>query len=226
MKLFTAPLQSVTRSLTGATLLISFAVLFETTASLGHTVIGPDHFDSSATLIDFETGTTALPRVPGVVFVEEYYQGYGYVSGGAFRVGSRFFGNQYLTGFSSGGCLCYTGMAIEFLNPVEAVGGWVQHVGHDAAAPGVIVRAYDIHDQLIEQTTIDFPGNRFPSEPTFVGFHSDDLIQRIEWTATTWGFVGVDNIIFGDLNTVPEPASLGALSFIGGLYTLRRRRIR
>ena len=181
----------------------------------------PGDFAPGATVIDFETGTTALPSVPGVTFVDEgnpmsppWFDGSGNFEG--------FFGNQ---GWSNLISATYSDLALEFATPVQAVGAWVGRIPNFANEhpPQVDVELFDAQDVSLGSDSISLP-MAFDT-PVFFGFTADAPIARLEIRGNNMGFFSADNVTIGNLAAVPEPASL-ALCGIVSLALLRRRQRR
>ncbi|MEL6104478.1 MAG: PEP-CTERM sorting domain-containing protein [Planctomycetota bacterium] len=201
--------------------------------------ISASDFESSASIIDFESQTTtALPTSSEFRFLQ-FVGDFG---------GSTFF--EFLPDFpnpaSFGGTAAYanttsgasstgfTEMGLEFTNPVEGVGFLVSQVPNflDDHAAELRVSLFDDNDVLLGFTDVTTPEFDDPTE-TYVGLASTSaLIKRVEVTSghqgtAAAGFFGVDNISFGDVSVVtaiPEPSSTLLLSVIAfGLVGRRRR---
>ncbi len=179
--------------------------------------IGPGDFLPGATVIDFETGSTALPSVPGVTFPSTSPLMLPWFGGSALFGSPALFGAQSYTNLSS---LTHSDLAIVLDSPAPAVGAWVgQNVGTATdVATMLTVAVFDASDVLLEQVTVALPPKTQPG--FFVGFARSEGIARVEWQGGNTGFFSVDDITFG---VIPEPST--ALLLAGGLalVALRRR---
>ncbi len=115
--------------------------------------IGPGDFLPGATVIDFETGTTALPSVPGVTFPRTSPSMPPWFGGDALFGSPALFGAQSYTNLSSS---TYSDLAIVLDTPAPAVGAWVgQNVGTVTdVATMLILAVFDASDVLLEQVTV------------------------------------------------------------------------
>jgi hypothetical protein len=193
---------------------------FATRATADLIPIGPGDFLPGATIIDFETGSTGLPSVPGVTFVNEGSPGGpGWFAGSANFDG--FFGGQ---GWSNLVSLTYSDLALVFDTPVDAVGAYVGRIPNflNEHPSTVVVELFDASSSSLGSATISIPP-AFDS-PVWFGYRADAPIARLEIRVNDSGFIGVDNVTFG--SAVPEPGSIAlvgsGLAFLG-LVALRRR---
>ena len=175
------------------------------------TIVPVVQFAPGAQVITFETGSTGLPSVPGVTFLNTPPYG----SSGNF---SGFFGSQ---GWSNTVSVSYYDLGAQFSPPVQAVGGYVGRIPNftNKHAPQVTVELFNSALVSLGTASIDLPA-AFNS-PVFFGFRADEPISRFRMTGNNTGFFSVDNFTVG---SVPEPAS-AALSLAGmaGLQMRRRR---
>jgi hypothetical protein len=149
------------------------------------------NFSGTDPVINFATGTTALPNVPGVTF-----------AGGDDSFSNGGFGPQYFGNLVSVGGYSY--LDIYFSQPQQAVGADL--VSATPSVLGVTEVAFDQSGNVIEsQSALMTAG--------FLGVgESGNQISRVEWRYSSPGFFGVRNVIYGTL--VPEP-SAPALAFLG-----------
>jgi hypothetical protein len=185
--------------------------------------VAPGDFDASATVITFETGSTALPSVPGATFVTEGAVG----SPGRFSGSGNFSGFFGAQGWSNLVSTTYSNLALAFTSPVQAVGGYVGRIPNftDEHPSAVVVELFDSSLASLGSATIGIPA-AFNS-PVFFGFTADAGISRLEIRVNNSGFIGVDNVTFGTL-VVPEPSTLamGGTAALFGLGAAWRRRRR
>lgn len=182
--------------------------------------IDPGAFQPGATVIDFETGSTGLPSVPGVTFVDEGKPGGpGYFAGSGNFAG--FFGDQ---GWSNLVSTTFSDLALEFATPVEAVGAYVGRIDNylDEHPSEVVVELFDAASVSLGSRTIVIPA-AFDS-PVWFGYRADAAIARLEIRVNNAGFIGVDNVTFGA--AVPEPSSIALVGLGFGLLGLAARRVR
>ncbi|MHC4396417.1 MAG: hypothetical protein ACYS1A_12255 [Planctomycetota bacterium] len=155
-------------------------------------LLGPEAFSPSAELIDFETGTTAMPDIPGVQFLEHGSPD-GIWFGGSASFIDDFFGNQALVNTVS---TTYGNIGIAFDQPVLRIGAYIGVVdGFTHEWPEQItLAAYNATGNLIYQSVVNVPtvGER----PLFVGLESNAGIARVEWLGGDSGFFGIDNIMY------------------------------
>lgn len=163
-----------------------------------------DQFTADSTVVDFETGSTGLPSVPGLSFLMEgipsspdWFAGSGNFDG--------FFGQQ---GWSNLVSTNFSNLGVAFDSPVQAFGGWFGQIPDflNSNPPQIEVRAFDGNSDLLFSTIVDL--NAEFEDPVWIGFGSNDLISRAEFRVSQFpedGFFGVDNFTFGSV--VPEPSS-------------------
>jgi PEP-CTERM motif len=179
-------------------------------------------FASDANIITFETGSTVLPIVPGVSFLNtSSSQSPWYDSSSNF---TGFFGSQ---GWSNIIGTTYSDLGVTFAAPVQAIGGYVGRIPNFANQhpPSVVVELFDSSLASLGTASITLPP-AFNS-PVFFGFTADSLIASFRMTGKNLGFFGVDNFTYGSLRPVPEPATLTLLALGAvGLLAIRRRLVR
>ena len=197
----TLPKQIVPRVLPGFSCLLLLAALL--TSSVLGVEISAGQFSGSDPVITFETGSTALPGIPGLE-----------LSGGdaTFSFGAPCFGNQYFGNINGA-----TYLDVSFDQPKQAVGAYVIETSPFYGVTGVIEIAYDQNGNIIETESSSFP--YWPSSPAFLGIGEPTAqIYRVEWryigAAAGSGYFGVDNVIYGaaiGLDQIPEiPTGLSA----------------
>lgn len=190
-------------------------------ARAGADMIPASAFAPGATVVDFEgQATTGLPVVPGMTFVIEgspiaapWYEG-------STSFDTAMFGGAHMGNHVS---ITYSDLGVAFASPMEGAGAWVSQVPNFTATfpPTLTVVALDALGAVVDQVVVALPA--VDAEPIFVGFGSAAGIARLEWRVGDLGFFGVDDITFGALRPIPEPATL-ALTGVGlGLLSLRRR---
>jgi hypothetical protein len=183
-------------------------------------------FSHTDNVITFETGSTNLPTVPGVIFNPGQQDG-----GDATFANSRLhtFGNQYFGDLDGGDFLnAQSYLAISFSTPQPAVGAYLIKASSIGSLTSLISTVYGINGQPIKSVTtplapFDAPTSQLP----FVGFYEPAGISEIEWSypAGHAGGFGVDNVVYGTV--VPEPGNI-LLSVIGvfGFAAMRSLRMR
>lgn len=203
------------------TSIASFALAAAVTSLAANTAqavhIQPGDFLPGASIIDFETGSTALPNVPGVTFLGGFNGATGF--GGVALFTQDLIGSQAFSNLESVG---YSDLGLSFSTAQPAVGAYVGHV--NSSGPNQLtVKVYgDVNGtNLLEQDVVTLPPVGQHSY-TWLGFARPEGIRRIEWLGNNQGFFGVDNVTYGAAN-VPEPAAIGGIGAIGGLLLSRRR---
>ena len=181
----------------------------------GVRLLGPSTFADAAT-IDFETGTTGLPDVVGVSFLDTVVNDTQFFGGHA-AFDSTFFGDQVFGNVSS---VVFSDIGLAFDAPIAGLGFWVGQFDNflNESAARVTFRALDAGGGLLYETPIDIPG--VAQGPLFVGLSSDVPIARVEWIGGDSGFFAVDNVAC----IVPEPAIFGPM--VMGVSALLGRRTR
>ena len=169
-------------------------------------------FAPGASVITFETGTTADPIIPGVNFVNT-----GGFSGSAAAdfVGPEF-GNQAYSNTVGG---TFADLAIVFTTPQPAVGAWVGKITNFLNNPAeqMTLRVYGASG-LLESQSVTLPLTL--NVPTFAGIARPEGITRVEWIGNNTGFFAIDNVTYGAV--VPEPGLIAWLA--APLILLARRR--
>jgi hypothetical protein len=178
--------------------------------------ITPSDFAPGASVITFETGTTAPPTIPGVAFIE--FGGFGGSSSAKF-VGAEFGNQAYgdLVGST------FTDLAIQFTTPQPAIGGWVGKITNflNNAADQMTLKVYGpTTTNLLETLPVTLPSQL--DVPVFAGIARPEGIARIEWVGGNTGFFGIDNVKYGAL--VPEPTSCVTITMMGAALAVSRRR--
>ncbi len=194
--------------------------------------ITASEFAPGAQVIDFETGSTALPKIPGVTFLSTPSTSYPWFGGEAgFDSFGPTFGAQNWQNLLGGTAndIIYSGLGLDLATPVQAIGGYVAKVpNYENLSPSqVTVELFDSSQHSLGTATITL--NATPNSPVFFGFTASEAIARFTIVAPTAGagFFGVDNFTFGALQTVPEPSTFvleGTAALAGlGIWWRRRR---
>ncbi len=197
------------------------------------TAITASQFAPGASVIDFETGTTALPTVPGVTFLSTPSTSFPWYGGtAAFNsfIGSGF-GSQTWENELGGNAntIIYSGLGLSLTTPVQAIGGYVAMVPNfkNTSPSSVVVELFDSSHNSLGTDTITL--NPTINVPVFFGFTASAPIATFTIGASTpgAGFFGVDNFTYGALlPSVPEPTSFvlaGTAALVGLALRLRRR---
>jgi|CXWL01.1.fsa_nt_gi hypothetical protein len=201
--------------------------------------VGPDGFCGAPARIDFETGIPQIPLIPGVRFLFEsipgapdWFAGVPTRVGSGFLYGPPFDAQAYGNLVASTNPLSFSHMAIEFTTPQRTVGAWVGSIPNflETSTTVLTVRVRDAGGLLLDQLTVPVPP--LGEAPSFVGFHDEAGIARIEWLNDSGGFFGVDNVLYGApasdcVATLEIPtASRWAMALLAlGLATLALRRL-
>ncbi|MED5620624.1 PEP-CTERM sorting domain-containing protein [Ideonella sp. BN130291] len=199
------------------------ALLLSQAATAATTRIGADAFADTATVVTFETGSTALPGVDGMAYLEtgpssteRWFGASGNFSG--------FFGEQGMSNLVSA---TYSDMGVSFANPVYAVGSWLGNIPDftHSTVRLITIEAYGTAGDSLGRFRVLLP--RAEGEAVFFGIGSTDPIARIEWRDHNRGFFGMDNLTF-QTSPVPEPttSSLVAAGLAALGLAVRRRRSR
>jgi hypothetical protein len=186
--------------------------------------ITASQFAPGAQVIDFETGSTALPVIPGVTFLFTPPTTSPFFAGGAeFNSFGPSFGAQTWENEIS---TTYSELGLDFTNPVEAIGGYVAKVPNflNTNPADVVVQLFDSSHNSLGSATITL--NATLNSPVFFGFTASEPIARFTISGNNAGFFGVDNFTYGSLSAVPEPSTLALASTaaLAGLATCSRRR--
>jgi hypothetical protein len=161
------------------TLLTAIALMIRTAALHGIQLTSINQFSNSDPIITFETGSTALPSVPGVQFAggDATFSYYSF----------QCFGSQYFGDLNEGN------LDIYFSNAQQAVGAYIVNAQYGS---GVIETVYDQSNNVIESESALFPPWGYP--PVFLGIGEPSAqIYRVEWQCIGGGYFGVDNVIYG-----------------------------
>jgi len=190
------------------------------------TAISSSSFAASAQVINFDTGTTELPAVPGVTFLgtsEDFPPWYG---GDAAFPG--FFGTQ---GWGNLASTTYSELGLDLATPVQAIGGYVGK-SSSTSFPNfqhpsqVEVELFDSSNNSLGTATIQLPATL--GSYVFFGFTADEPIAGFRMTGNDTGFFEVDDFTYGALLPVPEPSNIVLLAEALGVVALgawiRRRR--
>jgi hypothetical protein len=179
-------------------------------------------------VITFETGTTALPVIPGVTFLQQPPSSTSpwFNSDAEFNSFGPGFGAQTWTNLVS---TTYSGLGLDLATPVQAIGGYVAKVPNfaDQSPATVTVELLGGAQNSLGTATITL--NATVNSPVFFGFTASAPIAGFRMTGDTPGFFGVDNFIYGSLQSVPsvpEPSSALAVGFaaLAGLGAWARKR--
>jgi hypothetical protein len=193
--------------------------------------ISASQFAPDAQVIGFETGTTALPTIPGVTFLSTSSTSYPWYGGGAeFDSFGPAFGSQTWENFLGGNqsTIIYSGLGLDLATPVQAIGGYVAKVpnSNNLSPSQVVVELFDSSMNSLGTSTITL--NVTDNVPVFFGFTASAPIATFTIVAPTpgAGFFGVDNFTYGSLQSVPEPSSLvlAGMATVAGLGIWSRRR--
>jgi hypothetical protein len=179
--------------------------------------VSQSDFAPGAQVVTFETGTTALPVVPGLTFLNSGPSSSPwYGSSGDF---SGFFGAE---GWSNTVSSTYGDLGAQFNPAVQAVGGYVGQIPNftNRNASQVTVELFNASLDSLGTASINLPAGF--NSPVFFGFRADQPIARFRMTGNNTGFFSVDNFTFG---SVPEPAS-PLLVITAGMAMLQMRRSR
>ena len=204
-------------------LLLCFAVAAFTETRANIIAVSPSDFAPSAQVITFETGTTALPTVPGVTFLDTPSSDISPWYGGSATLSDGFFGNQNWANLVSA---TYSDLGIQFATPVQAIGGYVGNIPNflNQHPTAVTVQLFDSSLTSLGTVSVSLPPTL--NSPVFFGFTADAPIARFRMTGNNTGFFGVDNFTFGSLKAqgVPEPGSTLVFGLIGAgtVFSLRR----
>jgi hypothetical protein len=179
------------------------------------TPINPSDFDNPQ-IITFETGSTELPHIPGVTFLDTPPSDTMPWYGGSCNF-DGFFGMQ---GWSNLVSSTYSELGLQLATPVQAVGGyvgWIPNFTMQNPAT-VLVELFDAsHVSLgTAQITLTPAYN----SPVFFGFTASEPIAGFRMTGNNTGFFSVDNFTYGAL--VPEPDTF-ALAGIGIMLLVSRQ---
>jgi len=159
--------------------------------------IQPGDICPGAVLVDFETGTTAPPVVPGVTFVmsgsplNPPWFGGGVVSTTLPPFGGVF-GEQVYSNLLSA---ITSELAVQFSPATEAVGAYIGAFNPSPVPTQITFRAFDVGDNLIYSVISPLP--QLGGTAKFVGVSYPPGIARIEWLGGNSGPFGVDNLVFG-----------------------------
>ncbi len=188
--------------------------------------ITASQFAPTDPVITFETGTTMLPTIPGITFLDTNSTQYPWYGGGAeFNSFGPGFGAQTWINFLGGpptGAPTFSNLGIDFAGPVEAIGGYVAKVPNylNESPSQVVVQLFDSSMNSLGTATITL--NSTVNSPVFFGFTATEPIAEFSITGNNAGFFGVDNFIYGA--TIPEPSSL-AMAVTGLITILAVRRL-
>ncbi len=202
-------------------------------AALAVPVTSPSDLNAARTIVDFESyavGTIGPIAQSGAT-----------ISGspaGSVAIASSLAYTQY-PGVVSGnifGFVPNVGFFVDFAQPVAEFGMGVFDPNFPGTWPGYgtvtsvnTLRAYDAANVLLGETlsgSADFPvGAPGGGWSTFVGFRfATDQIARIELLGAPGDLLGIDNVSFYRLRTVPEPGSLALLvAGLAGIVGFGRR---
>jgi len=175
-------------------------------------------FAAADPIITFETGSTALPNIPGVGF--PFNLGSPFFGGDA-TFQNKLFGSQLYGNLS--GPLGYSDLAITFATPVHAVGAFAGKIF--ATSPASLqVRVLSAASNVLESTTLTLNPTPSSKPASFVGFSELGGINRMEWLGNNVEFFGVDNVVYGAV--APEPSCIAMTALLGASLVLARRRER
>lgn len=151
--------------------------------------------------ITFETGSTALPNIPGIHLGPYGFGGDSTFSSACF--GKQIYGNANGTGY----------LDISFDQPMQAVGAWFT-IG---AGNGVTEVAYDQSNNIIDTASVPMPSG-IVGPPFIYLSESATNIYKVEWRYFTASYFGVDNILYRPappitLSNGPPSAGQISLSF-------------
>ena len=176
------------------------------TAQSGISPIGVSDFAPNAQVITFETGTTALPQIPGVTFLSSAPSSTmpWYGSSGNFE---GFFGIQ---GWSNTVSSTYGDLGLQFTTPVQAIGGYVGWIPNFTMQNPSTVFVELFNASLMSLGTAQVTLTPAFNSPIFFGFTASEPIARFRMTSNNAGFFNVDNFTYGAV--VPELSAVAYLA--------------
>jgi DNA-binding beta-propeller fold protein YncE len=121
--------------------------------------IATNQFAGTASIITFETGSTAMPGIPGLSF-----------SGGDATFSSYGFGSQIFGNLNGS-----TYLDVYFTQPQQAVGAYIINDSPFGGVTGVIEVAYDQNNNVLESVSTNFPALGAPRR--FLGIGEVVLIR-------------------------------------------------
>jgi hypothetical protein len=161
--------------------------------------IQPSDICAGATVVDFETGTTLLPSVPGMTYAFGGINGQpDWFTGDAAGVnmspfGGLFFGRQVMANIVG---FTFSDLAVAFSPPVQAFGAYAGAIPSAPTLPAALtIRAFDSHGTLVSSSIVPISQPGTPA--AFYGLSYGPGIARVEWRGGNMGFFGVDNLTFG-----------------------------
>jgi len=173
----------------------------------------PSSLQGPDSLITFETGSTALPGIPGLTLTP-----YGNADS---TFSTVLFGNQVYGNAST--AQGYTDLYIKFAQPVTEVGACGAAFGFGGPSQ-LQVNVYGVNTQLLESAVLPLIG--IHSNASYVGFFDAGGITEIDWVGGNHGFFAIDNVSYGGpAAVVPEPdvSGLILLTFAAGIVASVRR---
>ncbi|MCV2350676.1 PEP-CTERM sorting domain-containing protein [Paucibacter sp. Y2R2-4] len=181
-------------------------------------VVDPTAFGPSASVVTFETGTTALPEVPGLNFVSSIpASGTWFAAAGNFP---GFFGDQGASNLVSAS---YSDIAVNFANSQYVVGAWLGNIPNftQTSVSSLTVEVFGAQAVSLGSFQVAIPAGI--GQSVFFGVASTEGIQRVEWRGGNVGFFGLDNLSY-QAQPVPEPSSAALLLSGAALLACLRRR--
>jgi hypothetical protein len=145
-------------------------------------------FPNSAPILTFESGTTAMPLISGLLFCGQslLVPGCGDSTFSGEGHGSQLFGNLSTVNG-------YTPLSIVFTQPKQAVGAYLVNV--EPVFQGTITITQTVYGQSNNVLASTSRSVRYFPEFVGLGF-SETNIYRVEWTRGCCGFFGVDDVIY------------------------------
>jgi len=178
-------------------------------------LVGQSDFSASDPVLDFETGSTAPPFVPGLGIP------YSLETATFLYTPHPLFGSQVLANESGGG-LRDGYIEITFEEPRQAVGAYIWSFDGLSDVGGVTMLAFDAGDHLLDSVFVPLQNGEYQ----FVGLgFAAPQIARVEWRHQQPAFFAIDNMVYGALAEPSSGLTALALVALAGLLALRQRSV-